>query len=289
MAIVMAALLSMLALGATGTMSWRLLSAFAGAGAFVGALGFLDDRRGLPASWRLVSHFAAAAWFLGALGDLPALSFWDFQVPEGTIRLAIAAVYIVWLLNLTNFMDGIDGLAAIEAITVFGAGAALCYVATPYESSWMLPSFVAAAALGFFLWNRPPARIFMGDAGSSFLGFMFAAVALQTARAAPSLWWSWTILLGVFIVDATTTLVRRLVRGENVAAAHRSHAYQRAAIRYAAHGPVTLAVAAINLLWLLPIAWFVARQQIDGLSGVLLAYAPLVATALTFGAGARTR
>jgi Fuc2NAc and GlcNAc transferase len=203
--------------------------------------------------------------------------------------MAIAAIYVVWLLNLTNFMDGIDGLAAVEAITVCGAGAVLGYLAVPQAPAWMLPSFVAAAAAGFFAWNRPPAKIFMGDAGSSFLGFMFAALALQAAAVAPPLLWSWTILLGVFIVDATTTLVRRLLRGENVASAHRSHAYQWAAIRWAGHGPVTFTAAAINVLWLLPIAWLVSRQQIDGVSGVILAYVPLVVVALMLGAGARSR
>jgi len=288
-AIVIAALLSMVVLGAAGIISWRAVAGFAGGGAFVGAIGFVDDRGGLPASWRLVAHFVAAAWLLAWLGGLPALSGWGLQVPPGAMRLAIAAVYIVWMLNLTNFMDGIDGLAAIETITVCGAGALLCFLASPHEPTWIVPSAVAAAAAGVFLWNRPPARIFMGDAGSSFLGFTFAALALHTAAATPSLLWSWTILLGVFIVDATTTLLRRLLRGENVASAHRSHAYQRAAIRLAAHGPVTFTAAAINVLWLLPIAWLVSRQQIDGPSGLLLAYAPLVVAALSLGAGARGR
>jgi Fuc2NAc and GlcNAc transferase len=288
-AIVIASLLSMVALAWAGMTSWRAVAALAGGGAFVGAIGFVDDHRELPAAWRLVGHFVAAAWLLAWLGELPTLAAWGVQVPPGAIQLAIAAVYIVWLLNLTNFMDGIDGLAAIEAITVCGGAAWLCYLATPQEPTWILPSSVAAAAAGFFAWNRPPAKIFMGDAGSSFLGFTFAALALQTATGAPSLVWSWTILLGVFVVDATATVLRRLFRGENIASAHRSHAYQHAAIRLGAHGPVTFTVAAINVLWLLPIAWLVSRQQIDGPSGVLLAYVPLVVAAVSLGAGTRGR
>jgi Fuc2NAc and GlcNAc transferase len=257
----------------------------AGGGTLVGVLGFLDDWHDLPAGWRLATHFLAAAWLLAWLGGLPAVEVWGIPITAGLIPLSVAAVYMVWVLNLTNFMDGIDGLAAIEATTVCGAGALLSYLAIPQASTWMLPLFVAAAAVGFLVWNRPPAKIFMGDAGSSFLGFMFAALALQTAREAPALFWSWTILLGVFMVDATTTLLRRLLSGQDVSSAHRSHAYQHAAVRYAAHGPVTFTVAAINILWLLPIAWFVARHQIDGVAGVLLAYAPLVVLAVTFGAG----
>lgn len=284
-AIVIASLLSMIALGAAGITSWRVVAALAGGGTLVGAIGFVDDWHDLPAAWRLVAHFLAAAWLLAWLGGLPAVSVWRVPIAGGAMPLSLAAVYVVWVLNLTNFMDGIDGLAATEATTVCTGGALLCYVAAPHASTWMVPLFVAAAAVGFFVWNRPPARIFMGDAGSSFLGFMFAALALQTARDAPALFWSWTILLGVFMVDATTTLLRRLFRGQNVSSAHRSHAYQHAAVRYAAHGPVTFTVAAINVLWLLPIAWLVSRQQIDGVTGVLLAYAPLVVLAVTFGAG----
>lgn len=284
-AIVIASLLSMLALGTAGITSWRVVAAMAGGGALVGAIGFVDDCHDLPAAWRLVSHFLAAAWLLACLGGLPAISVWRVPITAAPIPLSVAAVYVVWVLNLTNFMDGIDGLAAIEAATVCAAGALLCYVAAPQTSMWMLPLFVAASAVGFLVWNRPPAKIFMGDAGSSFLGFMFAALALQTARAAPPLFWSWTILLGVFMVDATTTLLRRLFSGQNVSSAHRSHAYQHAAVRYAAHGPVTFTAAAINVLWLLPIAWLVSRQQIEGAAGVLLAYAPLVVLAVTLGAG----
>lgn len=284
-AIVIASLLSMLALGAAGIMPWRVVAAMAGGGALVGTIGFVDDCHDLPAAWRLVAHFLAAAWLLAWVGGLPAVSVWTIPMTAGPIPLSVAAVYVVWVLNLTNFMDGIDGLAAMEATTVCAAGALLCYFAIPHASTWMLPLFVAAAAAGFFVWNRPPARIFMGDAGSSFLGFMFAALALQTAREAPALFWSWTILLGVFMVDATTTLLRRLFSGQNVSSAHRSHAYQHAAVRYAAHGTVTFTVAAINVLWLLPIAWLVSRQQIEGAAGVLLAYTPLAVLAVTLGAG----
>jgi glycosyltransferase WbpL len=285
-AIVITSLLSMFVLAAAGVTPWTVVAAMAGGGALVGAIGFVDDHRDLPAAWRLVAHFLAAIWLLAWMGGLAPVSLARFPI-TGPILLVIAAVYVVWVLNLTNFMDGIDGLAAIEAVTVCAAGALLCYVAVPRVSAWMLPLFIAAAAAGFFVWNRPPARIFMGDAGSSFLGFMFAALALETAREAPPLFWSWTILLGVFMVDATTTLVRRLIRGENVSSAHRSHAYQHAAVRYAAHGPVTFTAAAINVLWLLPIAWLVSQQQLDGVAGVLLAYVPLVVLAVMLRAGVR--
>lgn len=99
--------------------------------------------------------------------------------------------------------------------------------------------------------------------------------------------WSWLILLGVFTVDATWTLFRRLLRGDKVYEAHRSHAYQYASRRFGNHLPVTLAVLGINLLWLLPIALWVGLGGLDGLLGLLVAYLPLVVLAVKFKAGER--
>jgi Fuc2NAc and GlcNAc transferase len=182
-------------------------------------------------------------------------------------------------------MDGIDGIAGIEAITVCLGGVLLYVVAVPGATSWLVPLVLASATFGFLVWNWPPAKIFMGDAGSGFLGLMLAALSLQAAWIAPVLLWSWVILLGAFVVDATVTLIRRVARGERFYEAHRSHAYQHAAQRWRAHFPVTVAVGAINLSWLLPIALLVALGFLDPLLGVLIAYAPLVAAALWLRAG----
>jgi Fuc2NAc and GlcNAc transferase len=146
----------------------------------------------------------------------------------------------------------------------------------------------AAAAGGFLLWNRPPARIFMGDVGSGFVGIALAAMSLQASTVSTSLFWGWLILLGVFVVDASMTLVRRVLRAERVWNAHRTHAYQHAALRWRTHGCVTLAVVCINVLWLLPLAGLVALRRIDEVTGLAVAYAPLVAGAVWLGAGAPT-
>jgi Fuc2NAc and GlcNAc transferase len=203
----------------------------------------------------------------------------------GWLGRVLATLYVIWILNLTNFMDGIDGLAAVEVVTVSLGGALLYLVAAPGEMLWILPVALAMATLGFLMWNWPPASIFMGDVGSGFLGLMMAALSLQAAQAAPQLFWAWVILLGVFIVDATVTLGRRLLRGEPVYLAHRMHAYQHATAWWGAHQPVTCVVGAINVLWLLPFALLVAANRIDGVIGVVAAYVPLVAAALWLGAG----
>lgn len=138
---------------------------------------------------------------------------------------------------------------------------------------------------GLSVLEFPPARIFMGDAGSGFLGIALGVLSVQAAWQSSALLWVWLILLGVFIVDATFTLMRRLIRGDKVYEAHRSHAYQFASRQAGRHLPVTLAVIFINLVWLLPIAVSVGVFGLDGLSGLILAYVPLVFLAIRFRAG----
>ncbi|MNJ68235.1 hypothetical protein D3C77_644650 [compost metagenome] len=125
----------------------------------------------------------------------------------------------------------------------------------------------------------------MGDAGSGFLGITLGVFSLQAAWVQSSLFWGWIILLGVFVVDATVTLIRRMLLGERVHEAHRSHAYQYASRRYGKHLPITIAVTAINLFWLAPLALVVAMGKLDGGGGVLIAYLPLLLIALKFNAG----
>jgi len=151
-------------------------------------------------------------------------------------------------------MDGIDGIAGMEVVTVCLSAGVLSEVAAPAAHLWVAPAVLASTTLGFLVWNWPPAKIFMGDAGSGFLGLTLAVLSLQAARVDNRLLWSWLILLGVFVVDATITLIRRLGQGERIHQAHRSHAYQHAAVYRGAHLPVTIAVGAINVCWLFPIA-----------------------------------
>lgn len=285
-AIVICFILAVLGLALTGQVDSAAVYALCGAGGLVAVIGFLDDHGHIAARWRLLGHFSAAAWAIFWLGGLPAISLFGFVVDLGWFGHVLAAVYLVWLLNLYNFMDGIDGIASVEAICVCVGGASL--YAWLGSSGGALASVLAlaAAVVGFLIWNFPPARIFMGDAGSGFLGITLGILSLQAAASSPQLLWAWLILLGVFIVDATFTLLRRLLRGERVYEAHRSHAYQYASRYYGRHLPVTLSVTVINLLWLLPIALWVGLGGVDGTVGLLVAYLPLVLLAVWFKAGA---
>ena len=276
--------LVVLVLGALADwVSWSAAWPLLGSGVLTAVIGFFDDHGHIAARWRLLAHFGAAIWALCWMGGLPTLSLIGVELDLGWFGHVLAALYLVWMLNLYNFMDGIDGIASIEAVCAC-SGACLVYWLTGHESLMLAPMLLAVAVLGFLYWNFPPARIFMGDAGSGFLGVVIGVLSLQAAWVAPQMLWVWLILLGVFVVDATFTLGRRLLRGDKVYEAHRSHAYQYASRKAGRHLPVTLAVMAINLLWLLPIALFVGLG-FDGVLGLLVAYVPLIVLAIKFHAG----
>lgn len=282
-AIVLSFLITLPFLGGVEGLSSAFLISLVGAGALIALIGFLDDHGHIAARWRLMGHFIAAAWALYWIGGMPPVEAFGFLLDLGWFGHITAAIYLVWMLNLYNFMDGIDGLASVEAICVC-VGACIVYFLSGHGFS-VAPLILALAVCGFLYWNFPPARIFMGDAGSGFLGVTLGILSIQATLVSPQLFWAWLILLGVFVVDATFTLVRRLMRGDKVYEAHRSHGYQFASRHYGAHKPVTLAVALINLFWLLPLAVCMVKFDLDGIFMLFFAYTPLFFLAAKFGAG----
>ena len=283
-AIVISYLAAVPLLASNGLLPWPIALSLFGSGLIIAIIGFLDDHGHIAARWRLLGHFCAAGWALFWIEGMPAVQLFGTSVSLGWVGHVLAAFYLVWMLNLYNFMDGIDGIASIEAICVC-LGISLIYWVGGFPNLIWAPLLLAAAVTGFLYWNFPPARIFMGDAGSGFLGITVGVLSLQAAWAKPELFWVWLVLLGVFIVDATFTLMRRLLRGDKVYEAHRSHAYQYASRQYGQHLHVTLAVGLINMLWLLPIALCVVLLELDGITGVVIAYVPLVALAWKYHAG----
>jgi Fuc2NAc and GlcNAc transferase len=261
-----------------------LLAALAGS-VPVAAIGFMDDRRALPAAVRLAAQTAAAVWATAWLGGFPALRLGDHVISLGIPGFALAVLGIVWGMNLFNFMDGVDGIAASEATFVSWGGALLGSVSLVSSQVAWAAVLLGAACLGFLRLNWPPARIFMGDVGSGYLGYVIVVLAFGATRENPVALWVWLILGGVFFVDATVTLLRRLLRGERVHEAHRSHAYQWLARRWGSHRMVTLAVLAMNLAWLLPCA--VAAARLPGYAAlfVIVALAPLAVLTGAIGSG----
>jgi Fuc2NAc and GlcNAc transferase len=219
------------AIGTGAILGWvpaRFAAAAIGGGGAVAWVGWRDDRQSLSPWTRLAVQLAAALWALAWMGIPTTLAFGRTMLYLGPAGPILVLLWVLWLTNLFNFMDGIDGIAGVEAIAVGTIGGALLLRAGREDLA--LVSFgLAAAALGFLYWNWSPASIFMGDVGSGFLGFLFGILAVQSERAAAVPLWAWALLLGAFLFDATLTLVRRVVGGEVWYAAHRSHAYQRAA------------------------------------------------------------
>lgn len=253
-------------------------------GMAVAAIGFADDHGHIPARWRLLGHFAAAGTGLALLNTLPVIPLWNGFTLSGAWLAVPLVIGVVWLLNLYNFMDGIDGIAGVQAVTVCLGFALLAYLyATPADVALAL--LLAAASGGFLCWNLPPAKIFMGDAGSGFLGVAIALLWLKISSHAPQVFWAGLVLMGVFVVDATWTLLVRLKRGEKVYEAHRSHAYQHAAMRYGSHSKVTAVVGVLNVCWLLPIAYVMGNGGMSLWQGMVIAGGPLLIMAFALKAG----
>lgn len=234
------------AAAAVGWMDTRLAMALGGGGLLIAGIGWIDDHRHVAARWRALVHLTAATWAVWLLGGLESLRFGPTSLPLGLAGSVLAVIAIVWLINLYNFMDGIDGIAGSEALLVGGIGAIFA-LSAGHPAVATAALIIAAAAAGFLVWNWPPAKIFMGDVGSGLLGYLFAVLALASeTRGGPALL-VWVTLLAVFIFDATVTLVRRVLHGEQWYSAHRSHAYQRAVQAGWSHARVTGAVIFINL------------------------------------------
>ncbi len=257
LAIVLVVIAGLAILANKGFFAHDVALALVGGGALVAIAGWLDDRRGLLAPFRLLTHFAAACWAVWWLGGMPKLMVGDYSVHLGLAGSALAVLGIVWATNLYNFMDGIDGLAAGEAASVGLLGAVLLAHWNP-PLAWVA-ALVAGSAFGFLPFNWSPARIFMGDVGSGFLGFLFAALAVASEHAGTLPALIWLLLLGVFFADATITLLRRLIRGDRWYAPHRSHAYQRAVQGGWSHAGVTGVVLGLNA-GLGAMAWWVTRE-----------------------------
>ncbi len=263
----------------------REFAALMGA-AVIAGIGIIDDNKQLHIRWRIPAQFCAAIWVVYCLGDVPAIDFGLLELPESMLVNVLAVFALVWLLNLFNFMDGIDGIAGSQLIFVNLVTLFIVLNNDPADQVLALLSatFMATAA-GFLLWNWSPAKIFMGDVGSGFIGFSLGIMALLSMQHGSMTVWAWVLLLGVFIIDATLTLANRFRYKQRWYEGHASHAYQNAARYYKSHGKVTITVLLINLLWLGPLAWLSVRYPGLGLYLTVAGLLPLLLLALHFGAG----
>lgn len=194
-------------------------------GACILGVSFLDDIINMSAHWRLFIHFLIAVLFMVILEQMPALDFALFHSKLSTINIVLALLALVWSSNLCNFMDGIDGMTALQTSFIFLFGGILFYLNGNYLYALMSLGLLATI-LGFLVWNWPVAKIFMGDAGSTSLGFFIVVFCILAQQQGISVL-LWFMLYFVFFFDATVTLLRRAIHGENLFEGHKNHAFHR--------------------------------------------------------------
>lgn len=268
-----AAFLLGVCLAAAGDVSWHanywllLVSAL-----LLVAVGVVDDLRGLSVRSRFSLYSLLCVVVTIGLFQPQAQGLGSHYL------LAILASFaLLWMLNLYNFMDGIDGIAALQCIFICSAAALLSWLTAGDSQYALFCLLLGAAHTGFLVWNWPPARMFMGDAGSIPTGFLLGGLALLGSAGGQLSLAVWLILLAAFVTDASYTLVLRMVTGQPFTRPHRLHAYQRLSRHWGGHLPVDMGLLALNSLWLFPLAWTATMWPKFSFLLVILAYLPLLA------------
>ena len=249
--------------------------------ACIALLGLLDDIFKLGIPTRISTQLLVVAAVLAFFG-LPSINLAGIILEPGWFSGLLIVVGMLWLINLYNFMDGIDGIAAVESLFIVLASVFIMFDQSSAEFNYFL-LLLAASVSGFLVLNFPPAKIFMGDIGSNFLGFSIGLAAITSSTMGFSNIWVWCILCSIFICDASYTLISRMLNGETWYHAHRRHAYQLAAQYFNSHGKVVTAVLLINVFWLLPLAWLSHHSPHLGLILTILAWLPLFLLAWLIG------
>lgn len=230
------------------------------AGFFIAAISLVDDVHSLPSLLRLGCHLMFTLLIIRSTGYLTEIELIPGVVfPLGLAGLAVTLLWVIGLTNVYNFMDGIDGIAGGQAVV---AGLGWAYLGNHLGSGLVLTSglLIAFSSLGFLFYNWAPARIFMGDVGSAFLGFTFAVLPLLAAFTEAKDYSLFqmlacgALLVWPFVADGAYTFLHRLVRRENIFQPHRSHLYQRLVITGLSHAQVSslyiaMAVCGFFLCW----------------------------------------
>jgi len=208
------------------------------AGALLSSVSYVDDLFELSSKLRLVVQASVSMVGLYFLGGINELDFFFFSIENQLFTNIFSFFLIIWFINLYNFLDGINGYAGSEALFLLVAGFIL------FGDAHFL--VLAVAVLGFLYWNFGDAKIFMGDVGSTLLGYNVAIFTLYYTNQDTGNFWIWIILFGVFVFDGTWTLFRRAIAREKLSLAHKKHAYQRLTQSGYSHTKVVLLATLIN-------------------------------------------
>ncbi len=232
-------------------------------GIFISIVSFFDDLYDLSPKIRLFIQSSVAICAIIAIGGFNTIELGLFSISNQIITNLFAFFLIVWFINLYNFLDGINGYAGSEAVFLALAGL-LLFGGTHFI-------ILIVAVLGFLYWNWNNAKIFMGDVGSTLLGYNIAIFTLYYTNIEASNLWIWIILFGMFWFDATLTLIRRKLNGEQISQAHKKHAYQRITQYGWSHDKVVKWSVLINILLYL-IVYYISNLFISFLVSLLLLY-----------------
>jgi len=230
-------------------------------GVVISVVSFFDDIYELSPKIRLIAQAIVALGGLFFLGGFNSLEFGLFSIENQIITNLFAFLLIIWFINLYNFLDGINGYAGSEALFLSIAGFML------FGGDHFI--VLAVAVLGFLYWNFGNAKVFMGDVGSTLLGYNVAIFTIYYANLDATNLWVWIILFGVFWFDATWTLMRRKLNHEKLSIAHKKHAYQRLTQARWSHTKVTNYAIALNIL-LFTLVYFIPNILISFILAILL-------------------
>lgn len=227
--------------------------------------GALDDRRPLAVALRLPLYLLIAGLAVYSTGVPVWLPLW--AAPALVLSLA-------WVLNLYNFMDGIDGIAALQCVLTAGGMALLGALTGAAPDFVLLAAAIAGAYAGFAVFNWPPARLFMGDAGSLSAGLLLGWLGLWSLRDGVLPVAVWVLLMSPFLLDTGATLIRRALRGERLTQAHNTHLYQRLARHWKSHKKVDLALLGLHLLLLQPLAVLASFDRLSAWTSLAVGLFP---------------
>jgi Fuc2NAc and GlcNAc transferase len=250
-------------------------------GGFTATLsGFVDDIKNIRARFKLIIQFSLACWVVFCLyfGELLSLGLTPLY-----ITIPILLLIMVWMMNAYNFIDGIDGMAASGSIFISMALALVLFLTDGPIEIIAIFILMTSTIIGFILFNWPPATLFMGDAGSVFLGYTFGVLLLFTVLNNDISIWVWLTVFGYFFADTMVTQIIRVVLLKKWYLAHRSHAYQNLARITESHLKVTSGVILYNIIWILPLTIWSALQPEMEILAAILAITPAVVVAYKYG------
>ena len=265
-----------------GLLQWCQLLVYGVGGVVVTLMGAADDRLDLKARYRMPFQCLSAAWVCYSFGGLAPLDMGFGFVDWGLAGHVALIVALVWFYNLYNFIDGIDGMASTATIFICTTMGVVLWMRGQPALAGVL-GILGFASAGFLVFNLPPAKMFLGDAGSSLIGYILSAVVVESLWSGPANLWSWLIVGCCYFADTTLTMLVRLLKVPGWYRPHRSHAYQNLARVWNSHRRVLLLVMAINFLWLLPLLVVSLHFASWAIGLTVLAYIPIAIICLKYG------